>query len=108
MSFWSDFVSSDNSTVHTPMVILSVIGVCIMVLSIALLIYHCFWHGKGLDAETVKLILGLLGGGVLNAGASYFSKTGSSYFSKTATTTIAGSGVQPEGKPKQEDTDHDH
>lgn len=75
MGFWSDFASADNSQVHTPYVILICIGCVIMALSVVLIIYHCFWHGKGIDSETVKLILGLLGGGVINAGTSYFSKT---------------------------------
>ena len=75
MDFLNKLVSADNSEVHTPYVILMAIGTILMLLSVALIIYHCFIHRKGIDGETVKLILGLLGGGVLNAGASYFNKT---------------------------------
>jgi hypothetical protein len=75
MGFWSNLASADNSQVHTPNIILMAIGILLMLLSVALIIYHCFIHRKGIDGDTVKLILGLLGGGVLNAGASYFSKT---------------------------------
>ena len=91
-TFWADLVSADNSKVHTPQVILLVIGILLMLLAIVLIIYHCFYHAKGIDGDTVKLILGLLGGGVLNAGASYFSKT--------ATTIISGEGpIPPPSKP---------
>lgn len=75
MSFWSDLLSSDNSKVHTPQVIFLVIGTILMLESLVLIIYHCFIHRKGIDGDTVKLILGLLGGGVINAGTSFFSKT---------------------------------
>jgi hypothetical protein len=75
MSFWSKLIDKNDTTVHTPYVLLMAIGIIIMFLSVALIIYHCFIHKKGIDGETVKLILGLLGGGVLNAGASYFQKT---------------------------------
>jgi hypothetical protein len=94
MGFWSELVSPDNSKVSTPQVvavapqvILVCMGAVLMLLSIVLIIYHCFYHGKGIDSETVKLILGLLGGGALNALGSYFSKT-------TATTTVL-SGAAP-------------
>ena len=75
MGFWQGIASADNTNYHTPYIVLVGIAMILMLLSIILIIYHCFYHGKGIDAETVKLILGLLGGGVLNAGASYFSKT---------------------------------
>ena len=96
MSFWSDLASADNSKVHTPQVILMAIGTLIMVVALVLIVYHCFWHGKGIDGETVKLILGLLGGGVLNAGASFFSKT------VTSSVTAIGedlSSAPPRAKP---------
>jgi hypothetical protein len=112
MGFWSELVSPDNSKVSTPQVmvmipqvILICTGTILMALSFALIIYHCFYHRKGIDSETVKLILGLLGGGALNALGSYFSKT-------TATTTVlsgeapappaaakeSGRGPKPEGE----------
>ncbi len=75
MNWWQEFWSADQSQVHTPQAVLTIIGTVLMLFCLVLLPYHCFYHGKGIDAETVKLILGLLGGGVLNAGASYFSKT---------------------------------
>lgn len=94
MGFWQELMSPDNSKVSTPQVlslapqvILICMGTVLMLLSIVLIIYHCFYHGKGIDSETVKLILGLLGGGALNALGSYFSKT-------TATTTVL-SGATP-------------
>jgi hypothetical protein len=87
MGFWADLASSDNSRVNTPQVIFLALSVILVLLAIAVLIYHSFWKGKGLDAEVVKLFGILLGGGVVNAGASYFSKT-------TATTTVL-SGAAP-------------
>lgn len=88
MGFWSDLASPDNAKVSTPQVLSMVpqmimvgLGTILMGVSIVLIIYHCFYHRKGIDGDTVKLILGLMGGGVLNAGASYFSRT-------TATTTV--------------------
>lgn len=91
MGFWSGLASADNSKVNTPQVILLVLAAILILLAIAILIYHCFWKGKGLDVEVVKLFGILLGGGVLNAGASYFSKT--------ATTIISGVGAaQPPAK----------
>lgn len=75
MSFWNDFVSADNTKVHTPQLIFMAISVILLLVAIALIIYHCFIHKKGIDGATVQLILGLLGSGVLNAGASYMSKT---------------------------------
>jgi hypothetical protein len=75
-----------------PQIILICMGTVLMLLSIVLIIYHCFYHGKGIDSETVKLILGLLGGGALNALGSFFSKT-------TATTTVlSGTAPSPPAK----------
>jgi hypothetical protein len=68
-------MDKNDTGVHFPYVVLMGIGIILMFLSVILIIYHCFIHKKGIDGETVKLILGLLGGGVLNAGASYFQKT---------------------------------
>lgn len=99
MGFWSDLTSPDNTKVSTPQVlslvpqvILMVLGIILMVVSIVLIIYHCFYHGKGIDGDTVKLILGLLGGGVLNAVGSYFSKT------STTTTVLSGASPSPPAK----------
>lgn len=92
MGFWADLASSDNNKVNTPQVIFLALAVILVLLAIAVLIYHCFWKGKGLDAEVVKLFGILLGGGVINAGASYFSKT-------TATSTVL-SGVAPSSPAK--------
>ena len=88
MGFWSDLASPDNSKVSTPQVLSMVpqmimlgFGIILMGVAIVLIIYHCFYHAKGIDGETVKLILGLLGCGAFNAGAAFFSRT-------TATTTV--------------------
>jgi len=89
MAFWNDFVSADNTKVHTPQLIFMAISVILLLLAIALIVYHCFIHKKGLDGATVQLILGLLGGGVLNAGASYMSKT------VTSSMTAMGGGAPP-------------
>lgn len=95
MGFWADLASSDNNKVNTPQVIFLVLAVILVLLAIAVLIYHCFWKGKGLDAEVVKLFGILLGGGVVNAGASYFSKT-------TATTTVlSGAAPTPAATPSK-------
>jgi hypothetical protein len=79
-SFWREFVKGDNSIVHTPyaaMAIAFVLATPIITLSTAAIIYHVFLKGKGLDAPTVQLLLGMLGaatGGVVSAGVSMFSK----------------------------------
>jgi hypothetical protein len=85
MGFWSKLISKNDEDVSFPYIVLLAISAILMLLSIALIIYHCFYHGKGIDDVTVKLILGLLGGGVLNAGASYFRKAITTDFSKTTT-----------------------
>jgi hypothetical protein len=74
MSFWQELRSADNTKTSTPYVILLAFGTILMFVSIVLIIYHCFYHGHGIDKETVTLILGLFGGGVINAGASYFGR----------------------------------
>lgn len=93
MSFWNEFVSADNTKVHTPQIIFMAISVILLLLAIALIIYHSFIHRKGIDGETVKLILGLLGGGVINAGASFFSKT------VTSSVTAMGGVPTPDAPP---------
>lgn len=95
MSFWTDLLSSDNSRVHTPQVIFLAIGTILMVESLVLIVYHCFIHRKGIDGDTVKLILGLLGGGVINAGTSFFSKTVVSNV-----TGAVGEGPSPDAPPR--------
>lgn len=95
MNFWEEFWGADNSKVHTPQAILLFIAGILILLAVAILIYHCFWKGKGLDAEVVKLFGILLGGGVLNAGASYFSKTVIS----SVTGAVGGNPTVPAKKP---------
>jgi hypothetical protein len=93
MGFFTELASADNSQIHTPNIILMAIGILLMLLSVTLIVYHCFIHHKGIDGDTVKLILGLLGGGVLNAGASYFSKT------VTSNVTAVGRMPRPDAPP---------
>lgn len=54
MEFWQHFWSSDNSKVNSPTVIASVLAAPIMVLAMAILIYHSFILKKGLDSNVVK------------------------------------------------------
>ena len=69
--FLQQFWSSDNSKVNSPTVIASLLAVPIMLLAMAILIYHSFILGKGLDSNVVTLILGLLGGGGLGYGIGH-------------------------------------
>lgn len=68
MAFWREFFSSSNEKVNSPTVIASLLAVPIMLLAMAILIYHSFILGKGLDSNVVNLILGLLGGGGIGYG----------------------------------------
>ena len=68
MSFFRDFLSSDNSKVNTITVLASLLVIPIMLLAMAVLIYHCFYLHKGLDSNVVNLILGLVGGGGVGYG----------------------------------------
>lgn len=100
--FWAKLISKNDADVSMPYMILMSISIVLIVLSIALICYHCFYHGKGLDEGTVKLILGLFGGGVLNAGASYFRKATMTDFSKTTSSvseTVATSQTAPPPPP---------
>lgn len=102
MGFWAKLISKNDTDVSMPYMILMSISIILIVLSIVLICYHCFYHGKGLDEVTVKLILGLFGGGVLNAGASYFRKATTTDFSKTTSSvseTVATSQTVPPAKP---------
>jgi len=68
MSFFRDFLSSDNTRVNTITVLASLLVIPIMLLAMAVLVYHCFWLHKGLDSNVVNLILGLVGGGGVGYG----------------------------------------
>ena len=98
MSFWDEFWSADQSRVHTPQVIFFGISVILLIVAIAVIITHFFIRGKPLDGEVVKLLLGLLGGGVLNSGASYFSKTTFSQVTQVGKDVMPGEGkdIKPE------------
>ncbi len=71
MVFWREFFSSSNEKVNSPTVIASVLAAPIMLLAMAILIYHSFILGKGLDSNVVTLILGLLGGGGIGYGIGH-------------------------------------
>jgi hypothetical protein len=79
--FWREFISGDNSIVHTPyaaMAIAFILATPIVTLSCAAIIYHVFVLHKAIDGPIVNLLLGMLGaatGGVIGAGASTFAKT---------------------------------
>ena len=68
MGFFRDFLSSDNSKVNTITVLSSLLVIPIMLLAMAVLVYHCFYLRKGLDSNVVNLILGLVGGGGVGYG----------------------------------------
>ena len=103
--FWQGFMSADSDRIYSPyaaMALAYFLAAPVMALSSACVIKHVFLMGKGLDAPTVNLLLGMLGsatGVVLGAGATVFSKTmagASSMFSRTTTVSQTN---QPEAPP---------
>jgi hypothetical protein len=101
--FWSAFLSQDNSMVHTPyaaMLIAFALASPIICLSCGAVVFHVFIMGKGLDAPTVNLLLGMLGaatGGVISAGISMFSKTTFNQITKEVLPTVpADKGIKPD------------
>ena len=89
--FWKKFYCQSNTDVNSPAVVVVVMLIATGILffvSIILIVYHCFYHGKGLDGEAVKLILGLMGSGSIVGGlGSYFTKTFINMASSETTTT---------------------
>jgi hypothetical protein len=96
--FWKDFVSGDNSVVHSPTVIMAFVGIVlatpIVLFSLDAAYFHIFTLKKGLDGPSVNLLLGLLGAATGGLGTT-------AYFSKTTMTNISSIGpvVDPSGTP---------
>ena len=96
MSFWKEFVSGDNSVVHSPTVIMAFVGLIlatpIVLFSLNAAYFHIFALRKGLDGPCVNLLLGLLGAATGGLGTT-------AYFSKTTMTNITSSGLPDAGAP---------
>jgi hypothetical protein len=74
MDFIKNISSSNNDTVNTPYVIgvfiVLALATPIVLLSMAVVVWHIFYHNKPLDSPTTQLLLGLLGavtGGLASA-----------------------------------------
>jgi len=92
--FWKEFVSGNNSVVHSPTVIVAFISIIlatpIVLLAITAFIYHAFYHHRGLDEVGVKLLLGLLAAATGGLGAGLMSR-----FAGGAPPVLPGDGIGP-------------
>ena len=95
-NFWREFLSGDNSVVHSPTVLMSFISLVlatpIVVFSLDALWFHIFSLRKGLDGPSVNLLLGLLGAATGGLGTT-------AYFSKTTMSQITSVGAMGEAGP---------
>jgi len=68
MDFIKNFMSSDNSKVNSATVIVTLLAIPTILLGLAVVIYHSFILGRGLDKDVVALLLGIIGGGGVGFG----------------------------------------
>ena len=100
MAWWQEYISPSNEKVNSPTIVATAILVLtgiLFLLAIILICYHCFYHGKGLDSETVKLILGLIvGGGGTGGLGAYLTRNACDYSSRM------GGKARPKPEPERD------
>jgi hypothetical protein len=101
MAWWQEYISSSNNTVNSPTIVATAMMVLtgiLFLLAIILVCYHCFYHGKGIDSETVKLILGLIvGGGGTGGLGAYLTRSASDSISSRM-----GGKARPKPEPERD------